>query len=254
MKLSILVPALESRKTLHERVLPPLEKQVKGFPGVELLVDMDNGEVTSGVKRNRLIKASKGDYFAFVDDDDMVSDDYIDQLLYAMGRTPDVVTFRLYREARHETFIFLANFLDRIRIDQNTYIYTPNPVCCWRRDIGTSIAFQPMLGFNDDCFWYKPLLFSGLIKTESHIASILYYYMYNSIITVNQQKERRTIAKTWAGMGIEFFLVGNKIYSAMDSIDAIKNHQYISVLCNDATVRWIDRKVLGNPFLILRIA
>ena len=34
-----------------------------------------------GEKRNKLINMAKGEYFSFIDDDDLVSEEYVDQVL-----------------------------------------------------------------------------------------------------------------------------------------------------------------------------
>ena len=36
---------------------------------------------------------AKGEYFSFIDDDDLVSEEYVDQVLRKLRKNPDVVTF-----------------------------------------------------------------------------------------------------------------------------------------------------------------
>jgi len=41
--------------------------------------------MTIGAKRNQLLHRAKGDYVAFVDDDDLVSSDYVNKVLSAVS-------------------------------------------------------------------------------------------------------------------------------------------------------------------------
>lgn len=65
-----------------------LEKQsVARMPDVELLYFMDNRRRSVGAKRNDLLRAARGEYISFIDDDDDVSDKYVSDLHDAIVRT-----------------------------------------------------------------------------------------------------------------------------------------------------------------------
>ena len=89
MKLSILVPTLDSRSLYLSMMLSSLEGQLT--PEVEVLTEIDRGEKTIGEKRNILLERATGDYISFVDDDDIVAYDYVDSILRAIETSPDVV-------------------------------------------------------------------------------------------------------------------------------------------------------------------
>ena len=44
---------------------------------VEVLTELDDGTRSIGEKRNALVESAGGEYVCFVDDDDMVSSDYV---------------------------------------------------------------------------------------------------------------------------------------------------------------------------------
>ena len=64
---------------------------------VEIRILSDNKEMSVGEKRNKLIHMAKGEYFSFIDDADLVSEEYVDQVLRKIRKNPDVVTFWGYR-------------------------------------------------------------------------------------------------------------------------------------------------------------
>jgi hypothetical protein len=76
IQLSILTPAVPSRIFQLQKLCFELEGQIKGLP-VEHLALLDNKRRTVGEKRDALLRAARGRYVAFVDDDDDVSDDYV---------------------------------------------------------------------------------------------------------------------------------------------------------------------------------
>ena len=75
-KLSILIPTLKSRIDLLSQTVYLLHGQMlecNAFGDIELLFDSDNGEVSTGEKRNKLIEKAEGKYIVFLDDDDDIS-------------------------------------------------------------------------------------------------------------------------------------------------------------------------------------
>ena len=62
-----------------------LNEQISKFQDkVELLVLIDNKKRTLGAKRNEMIGLAKGEYVVFIDDDDLVSEDYVESILEAI--------------------------------------------------------------------------------------------------------------------------------------------------------------------------
>jgi hypothetical protein len=78
-KLSILICSLNRRKKYLKRLVDILRSQANR--DIEVLCDIDNGEVSIGSKRQKLLNSAVGDYVCFVDDDDLVSEDYVDLIL-----------------------------------------------------------------------------------------------------------------------------------------------------------------------------
>jgi glycosyltransferase involved in cell wall biosynthesis len=192
------------RKQLEAVLLP----QVASYRDVELLVEEDNGRLPSGEKRNRLIRRSTGQYFCFVDDDDLVTGDYVGLIREGCLSGADVVSFRIERTGNdrpRQVHRFSIRYRDGQRLPDGELGMAANHLCAWRRDVGTAVAFPPHLGYNDDVFWYTPLLASGLVRTEHHIPQILYKYRYHLANTVNQRGDLVRNTHRWAAGGVECF-------------------------------------------------
>lgn len=88
-KLSILVCSLNSRDHFLQRLVKRVNPQLTDE--VEFLVNVDDGNKSIGQKRNELVNGSTGQYVCFVDDDDLVAEDYVSRILTAIRSEPDCV-------------------------------------------------------------------------------------------------------------------------------------------------------------------
>ena len=90
MKWSILIPTLGYRQgkflSLVDHLLPQM------VDGVEIVAAHNHGAPV-GVLRQNLLMAAEGEYVSFIDDDDMVSGDYVSSIMAALESSPDVVGF-----------------------------------------------------------------------------------------------------------------------------------------------------------------
>ena len=192
MKLSILIPALVSRRRLRRPLEASLARQSSEFDDVEVLLDEDDGRLPSGEKRNRLIRRCRGEYFAFVDDDDTVASDYVERLRTGCATGADVVSFWVRRtDPTRPTQIhaFSIHYQDRQPLSHGKRGMMANHLCAWRREVGGAVCFPPNLGYNDDVFWYKPLLAAGIVTSEEHISRVLYHYRFHPARTINDRRE-----------------------------------------------------------------
>lgn len=180
--LSILIPTMTKRRGL----LMSLLQSLGTHPEVEILTDCDDGQVTTGNKRNRLIKAAKGEYVVAIDDDDEVTADYIAKILEAARQyAPDVITFNGWMTTDNTNrvdFRIGLNYPYTAVNDGNTIVYLryPNHLCPIKRSIALQVPF-PNKSFGEDYEWATKLRDMGLLKTEVHINDNLYHYKYKSV-------------------------------------------------------------------------
>jgi glycosyltransferase involved in cell wall biosynthesis len=148
----------------------------------EILWESDNGERTTGEKRNSLLSKATGEYVAFFDDDDWPSPIYVSSILSAIKTRPDCCS--LLGEittdgANPELFEHSIKYPEwRTNTDSVIrYERNPNHLNPIKASIAKQIKFQH-INYGEDRVWSEELCKSGLLKTESKIENVIYYYRY----------------------------------------------------------------------------
>ena len=207
--LSILILVLEHRNWRPlQRHLGLLRSKLKNPEAVEVLIESDNGTLASGIKRQRLVNRAKGKYYCFVDDDDWVADDYLEQILKGCRSHADVVTFAL------ETFGNKIKEFWRFGLykDHRQFgLMAANHLCAWKSPLARQVGWCPYLGYGDDQMWYKPLMASGLVTTCFYINEPLYHYRLNLNTSANQSRLKVQMARQYVGKGLKCFWMGDEI-------------------------------------------
>jgi glycosyltransferase involved in cell wall biosynthesis len=150
--LSILVPTMPGRERKLAFLLENLDAQVRR-PDVELLVLRDNRSLTIGAKRNKLVQIARGEYVAFVDDDDAVAPDYVDALCIALlCDRPDLLCFTAVVRGHgpEKPCRFDPSFRDENL--PHEYRRRPNHLMVWRRTLTASVPW-PDVSHREDALW-----------------------------------------------------------------------------------------------------
>ena len=199
IKLSVLMLSIPSRNNQMIGLFNKLQAQVDFLSerqSVELLVLMDNFSKSIADKRNDLLRASRGEYVAFIDDDDDVSENYIAELIGAIdsGNSPDCITFKQHclidGDAMMVTFGIGNPHGEMVRGHSGSLMNIKRPpyhMCLWRRELALSEQFNPVYGKNgqstEDIDWLLRLY--PKTKTEIHVDAVLHHYIYNSKTTAS---------------------------------------------------------------------
>lgn len=187
----ILICTLPERRDKLKRLTTTLDIQKAKYNGIVNYKVHDAGRsMTTGTKRNQLIEQSQSDYFSFCDDDDMVSDQYVDSIMRAIEQRPDVVTFNGYmttngKQRRNFTIKLGEKYEER----DGQYYRFPNHLCAFKRDKVRHIKF-PDQYVQEDWHWAKSIHDKGLLKTEVHINADLYWYDFDSYKPSYAQRTR----------------------------------------------------------------
>lgn len=183
IKLSVLIAGIPER--LPCTVLADLCRQATGKP-VQLVYLLDNRVASVGDKRSDLLAMARGEYVAFVDDDDSVATDYVERLLVAIDSHPvDVITFRqdckrgdLGGRVEHCRYGLELEYQNG-QLPDGSLWWTGKPAhtMLWRRELVAGLEF-PDGDFGEDTGWVAQAC--QLAKTEYEIAGWTgYYYNFN---------------------------------------------------------------------------
>ncbi len=181
MKFLMLICTLPERASKLKRLTRALDNQIDKFPREAGYMLHDAGRsMTTGQKRNQLIEQSQSTYFSFIDDDDLVSDEYVPSIMEAILKNPDVITFNGYMTTngmkRQNFTIKLGSRYE----EKNGHFYRfPNHLCVFKRDKVNMVKF-PELWAQEDFQWAKQIHDRRLLKTEVHIDKDLYWYDFIS--------------------------------------------------------------------------
>ncbi len=181
MKLSILTPTIPSREKQVQTLSKKLAKQIGDFP-VEHLVLSDNRKRSIGQKRQSLVDIANGEYIAFCDDDDDVSNDYVAEILKAIETKADVITFNqkaVYNGLESEVHFGIRNQDGQFNPGGIT-LRAPWHICAWNRQVVKGCVFG-FSNYGEDLVWSKQA--RKRIKTGHHINKVLQTYIHDAATT-----------------------------------------------------------------------
>lgn len=195
IKLSILIRTIVGREASFNSLINSLLEQgtfiqlkdgwTDPHTGVEILFHKDNKEISVGAKAQLLIERAVGKFVCFIDDDDSSPPYYIDEILTAIDNNHnlDCIGFQILcngtsRNGNTELASASNRWNDWAEnIGGFRYvrtIYHKSPV---RREHALAIGYKD-LRFGEDHDYSKRLKMSGLLKQETYIDKIMYYYNY----------------------------------------------------------------------------
>jgi len=187
MTWAILIPTTPDREPLLQRLTKELHRQINELEAqesVRILVFEDNGEITTGAKRNALVDraAKKGfDYVSQFDSDDMPFPTYIKSNLEGISKGIDVNSLT---GIITEDGLNPKQFIHSMRYDSwfekdGVYYRNNNHLNVIKTEIAKRVLY-PNETIGEDHSYSKRLLQSGLIKTEYWIDEPIYQYLHTS--------------------------------------------------------------------------
>lgn len=178
MKLTILIATMPVRKWKFNRLLNILDAQMPDNGSVEVLWD-DSMEYNIGVKRNKLLERAGGDYVVFIDDDDVVSGNYIRKILSATEGNPDCIGISgtITTNGKDEKQWHISKEYGTWYEKNNVYYRTPNHISPVKREIALKIRF-PEISFGEDAVYSRNI--HPHLVTENIVNGNIYKYKFNS--------------------------------------------------------------------------
>jgi len=181
--LSILIPTLVERDAQRETLLASIREKLGRLAPtlrVEFCIDRDNRQTSIGVKRERLKKGAKGKYLAFIDDDDNITDAYIEDVVATIGGGFQVM--RLVGRMGAYDFVHSTEFNLTTMMcsasDPPVFQRPPNHLNPIMSDIAKFFSFQDAT-YGEDLDWTIRVSRSGFLQTQYAADMSRVHYIYN---------------------------------------------------------------------------
>jgi len=201
-KLSILIPTIPDRHLSYIDLYSELTKQVKRceqlhptLGTVEILTNESpkyiNGGLTVGAKRDSLLHKAKGDYVAFVDDDEFISPNYIEEMLRMCNEGNDICCFRSLFKCDTYIAVIDMDLHHTFNAEANPEYITfrrPFHVCAIKRDLAQRYHFPDKNNAEDWAYMEQVL---KDVKTQSKRNMILHLYNHSASTSAVDEIERQ---------------------------------------------------------------
>ena len=176
--LSILICSLHDRGTHRTRLMNQIAHQPPELlDRCQVLIDIDHGQTPIGTKRNRLLTGSIGRYVVFIDDDDTITDDYLEQIFTGIDKDVDHVGISMWYmpSNRSRAWKVECSKDHDWTMDGDIYLRPPQHVCAVKRELALQARF-PDTSFGEDRQYAERL--KELVKTEYLVPDPIYHYLY----------------------------------------------------------------------------
>ena len=174
-KWSILMPTLPARRNLRVDMIQSIERQIAPYDDIEFLILEDNRSREYGPKLQTMIDIAQGEYVNFIDDDDRISDRYVDKI-YAQLDGVDCVGFTgavsVDDGPWKNVFYSVENAV--WRDEDDGYYRNPQHLTPIKKNIVQQVPWVGHYGADRD--WSHKMAELGLIKTENYVDDVLYFY------------------------------------------------------------------------------
>lgn len=204
---------------------------------------MNQSNQGQSVARNNGVTASKGEFIAFVDSDDIILANYLETLMQHMGEDVDIVESKftvnknefLAKNFKEIEILFEGNSEEAVKVVSN-HLLSVNPVTkLYRRAIVEAVPYLEKLIFED--------IYSGIgmlkyIRKIVKIDYVGYYY---------RQHATSTMHRKFTEKNLDVFVVCDKLIDLYADKEELL--PYIgSFLVHVATMHYQDYIEKGNPF------
>ena len=195
------------------------------------------------VARNVGVIASKGEYIAFVDSDDILQRNYLEKLMQYMTEDVDIVESNftvskkefLFEKSKETTILFEGNSNEAVKIFPN-HVLSVNPVTkLYRREIVEAVPYPEGLIYEDI---YCGIGMLKYIRKIIKIDYVGYYYRQHQASTMHQE---------FSPKKLDVFTVCDKLVELYTDREELL--PYIgSFLVHKATEHYQNDIKRGNPY------
>jgi len=162
-KFAILIPTLSSRATMLAQLMDRFDAISPGLvrgKDYEIKTELDSGQLSTGLKRTKLLQECTADYFAFFDDDDWPENCYLLEIFKGIEKGVDVMGTRgiiTWQRNRMSGIAWRVRWqidLDCRRWEKRggTFYRWPNHITPMKTELVRDIPFQN-LTIREDYLW-----------------------------------------------------------------------------------------------------
>jgi len=213
---TVMIATIPGREKKLQSLLSSIrEKVLRIAPELrlEICLDFDNKESSIGDKRQRLLQRAQGKYSCFIDDDDEITDAYIEDVL-AMVRG-NFHTMRLWGKIGEQRFMHSTSvkLTDPMATKDTPAIFQrpPNHLNPMLSDIAKLIPFKSAV-YGEDLDWTIHLARSGFLQTEYRPDDTQrIHYIYNVSEAIHPEALYRQQNMSYEDMLSQIFTPANRI-------------------------------------------
>lgn len=177
---SVLVPTIIGREESLRNLLESVREKVSRIAPdlrVEYCIELDNREASVGSKREKLLQNAKGKYMSFIDDDDNITDAYIEDVAAMIRGNYHVM--RLRGNISPYTFTHsIENRLTENMARGDVFIRPPNHLNPMMTDVAKLVRFGNAVR-GEDLDWSIRLARGGFLTREYQSDPGRIHYLYD---------------------------------------------------------------------------
>jgi hypothetical protein len=179
-QVSFLIPTIAGRENSLKNLMASIREKMGRIASdikYEIAVDFDNREVSIGMKRQRMIDNAAGKYIAFIDDDDDITDAYIEDVKQMIEGSYHVM--RLRGQICQYTFTHsVDNKIDGYMARGDVFLRPPNHLNPMMTDVARLIHFGNAVR-GEDLDWTIRMAKAGFLRREYQSDHSRIHYLYN---------------------------------------------------------------------------
>jgi len=177
--LSILICTMPDRQQVFDLLLINLQNQINHNnlnDKVEIISD-DSMSITTGAKRNLLLEKANGKFVVFIDDDDEVTNDYVQLISECIEQNPTIDCIGIngiisFGGQNEKPWKISKEFKGWYETSLG-YFRTPNHISPIRRSLAIKVGF-PNITYGEDAAFSNNIL--PMLKSEAKIEKQIYHY------------------------------------------------------------------------------
>jgi hypothetical protein len=210
---TFLIPTIAGRERSLQTLMASIrEKMGRLAPHLRYNINLafDNREMSIGTKRQQLLQGAEGKYSAFIDDDDNITDAYVEDLVQTVQGSHPVMRLR-GQIARYTFTHSLQNTLTSPMARGEVFLRPPNHLNPMMTDVAKLIPFADAVR-GEDLDWTMRLARAGFLTHEYRSDDSRIHYIYNmgdrkldhGTLTLQQQTSYETmLSMVWTPSGAQ---------------------------------------------------